>query len=540
MSTGAAGNLAAVLDGAAPEVRAILARVLDDHELTLDEALALSETRGRDLQALTIAADEMRRRQTGDVVTFVVNRNINFTNVCIKHCGFCAFSRDHREEEGYLLPVEEVVRRAQEAWDLGATEVCIQAGLPPKLDGRFYIDLARALKAKLPDLHLHAFSPEEVLYGSVRSGLSIKEYLTELKDAGLGTLPGTSAEVLDQEIRDRIARGRITVNQWVEVITTAHALGIRTTSTIMYGHVETPAHWVRHMALLRSIQKDTGGFTEFVPLSLIHSEAPMYSKGLVEGVRPGATGVEIVRMHALARLILGPVLRNIQASWVKEGPKLAQLLLDAGANDLGGTLINESISTSAGAQYGQLVPPAELRRLVRDAGRVPAQRDTGGFTEFVPLSLIHSEAPMYSKKLVPGVRPGATGVEVLRMHALARVYLGALIPNVQASWVKEGPKLAQLLLDAGANDLGGTLINESISTSAGAAYGQLVPPAELRRLVRDAGRTPAQRDTLYNLLRTYKDGDEDDSPLDRIDDAEARFGSYRRLVASGEFRFTQR
>jgi FO synthase subunit 2 len=350
-----------------------------------------------------------------------VNRNINFTNVCIKHCGFCAFSRDHREEEGYLLPIEEVVRRAREAWELGATEVCIQAGLPPKLDGRFYIDLTRALKAALPNLHLHAFSPEEVLYGSVRSGLPIKEYLMELKDAGLGTLPGTSAEILDQAIRDRIARGRITVDQWVEVITTAHALGIRTTSTIMYGHVETPAHWVAHMALLRSIQKDTGGFTEFVPLSLIHSEAPMYSKALVEGVRPGATGVEVIRMHALARVMLGPVLGNIQASWVKEGPKLAQALLDAGANDLGGTLINESISTSAGATYGQLVGPAELRRWIRDAGRVPAERDT-----------------------------------------------------------------------------------------------------------------------LYRVLRTYADGDDPRSELDAVEDAEARFGSYRRLIASGEFRFTQR
>jgi FO synthase subunit 2 len=421
MSTGAAGSLTTVLDRATPEVRAVLARALDGTELSVADALALAETRGRDLQALTMVADEMRHRQAGDVVTFVVNRNINFTNVCIKHCGFCAFSRDHREEEGYLLPIEEVVRRAREAWDLGATEVCIQAGLPPKLDGRFYIDLTKALKAALPDLHLHAFSPEEVLYGSVRSGLSIKEYLTELKAAGHGTLPGTSAEILDQEIRDRISRGRITVDQWVEVITTAHALGIRTTSTIMFGHVETPAHWVRHMELLRSIQKDTGGFTEFVPLSLIHSEAPMYSKKLVDGIRPGATGVEIVRMHALARLVLGPTFRNIQASWVKEGPKLAQLLLDAGCNDLGGTLINESISTSAGASYGQLVPPAELRRLIRDAGR-----------------------------------------------------------------------------------------------------------------------TPAQRDTLYNILHVYAEGDETESALDRIEDAEARFGSYRRLVASGEFRFTAR
>jgi 7,8-didemethyl-8-hydroxy-5-deazariboflavin synthase CofH subunit len=422
MSTGDAGNpLIDALDRGSRDVRGILARALDGAEVSVAEADVLATTTGRDLAALTLTADELRRRHVGDTVTYVVNRNINFTNVCIKHCGFCAFSRDHREEEGYLLPIDEVVRRAREAWELGATEVCIQAGLPPKLDGRFYIDLTRALKAVLPKLHLHAFSPEEVLYGSVRSGLPIKEYLTELKDAGLGTLPGTSAEILDQAIRDRIARGRITVDQWVEVITTAHALGIRTTSTIMYGHVETPAHWVRHMALLRSIQKDTGGFTEFVPLSLIHSEAPMYAKALVEGVRPGATGVEVIRMHALARVLLGPVLRNIQASWVKEGPKLAQALLDVGANDLGGTLINESISTSAGATFGQLVGPAELRRWIRDAGRVPAERDT-----------------------------------------------------------------------------------------------------------------------LYRIMREYAEGDDPRSELDAVEDAEARFGSYRRLIASGEFRFTQR
>jgi FO synthase subunit 2 len=421
MSTGAAGSLHLALDRVSPAVRGILGRVLDGAEVSVADAEVLAVTTGRNLQALTLVADELRHRHVGDAVTFVVNRNINFTNVCIKHCGFCAFSRDHREEEGYLLPIDEVVRRAREAWDLGASEVCIQAGLPPKLDGRFYIDLTRALKAALPRLHLHAFSPEEVLYGSIRSGLPIKEYLAELKNAGLGSLPGTSAEILDQPIRDRIARGRITVDQWVEVITTAHALGIRTTSTIMYGHVETPGHWVRHMALLRAIQKDTGGFTEFVPLSLIHSEAPMYSKALVPGVRPGATGFEVIRMHALARVMLGPVLRNIQASWVKEGPKFSQVLLDAGANDLGGTLINESISTSAGAQYGQLVGPAELVRWIRDAGRVPVRRDT-----------------------------------------------------------------------------------------------------------------------LYNVVHTYDTGEDPTTELDTIGDAEARFGSYRRLIASGEFRFTQR
>ncbi len=369
-------NDAITLDWASPRVRTILGDLLDGGELSVDDAIHLTEIRGRDYQALTLVADEMRRRQAGEVVTYVVNRNINFTNVCIKHCTFCAFSRDHREEEGYFLPMDEVVRRAIEAWEMGATEVCIQAGLPPKLEGSYYIDLCRAIKAALPEMHLHAFSPEEILYGSTRSGLPIPEYLAALKAAGLGTLPGTSAEVLDQEIRDVIARGRITVEQWVEVITSAHAQGIRTTSTIMYGHVERPEHWVRHMNLLRAIQKDTGGFTEFVPLSLIYQEAPMYRRGLVAGVRQGATGIEVVKMHALARLFLGPTFRNIQSSWVKEGPKLAQVLLATGANDLGGTLINESISTSAGAGYGQLVPPVELRRLVRDAGRVPAQRNT--------------------------------------------------------------------------------------------------------------------------------------------------------------------
>jgi FO synthase subunit 2 len=357
-------------------VRQALDRALDGGEVTVDDGLALAETAGRDLSALALAADELRARQVGDVVSYVVNRNINFTNVCIKHCTFCAFSRDHREEEGYFLPLEEVIRRAREARDLGATEVCMQAGLAPKLDGRFYIDLCRAVHDALPDLHIHAFSPEEVLYGVTRSGMSVAEYLGELRDAGLGSLPGTSAEILDDEVRDRISRGRISTSQWLEIITTAHRLGIPTTSTMMYGHVETPAHWVRHMALLRDVQKDTSGFTEFVPLSLIHQEAPMYRRHLVRDVRAGATGAEVVRVHALARVMLGATVRNIQCSWVKEGPKLAQMLLAAGANDLGGTLINESISTSAGAGHGQLVPPRELRRLVRDLGRIPAQRTT--------------------------------------------------------------------------------------------------------------------------------------------------------------------
>ncbi|MGH7964251.1 MAG: 5-amino-6-(D-ribitylamino)uracil--L-tyrosine 4-hydroxyphenyl transferase CofH, partial [Candidatus Binatia bacterium] len=302
----ATNGLAGILEHIDPQVSTTLHRALEEEEISWSEGLRLCETNGLDLQAMCLVADEMRRRQVGEVVTYVVNRNINFTNVCIKHCTFCAFSREYREEEGYFLPAEEIIRRAQEAVDVGATEVCMQAGLPPKMDGNLYIDLTRAVKAALPDLHIHAFSPEEILYGATRAAVPIPQYLKALKGAGLGTLPGTSAEILDQEIRDIIAPGRITTKQWIEVITSAHSLGIPTTSTIMYGHIETPAHWVKHMNLLRDIQKETHGFTEFVPLSLIHQEAPMYQRKLVKNVRQGATGAEVVKMHAIARLMLGP------------------------------------------------------------------------------------------------------------------------------------------------------------------------------------------------------------------------------------------
>ncbi|MBI4308586.1 MAG: 5-amino-6-(D-ribitylamino)uracil--L-tyrosine 4-hydroxyphenyl transferase CofH [Chloroflexi bacterium] len=353
-----------------------LDRALAGGEVTVDEGTRLFAARGLDLMATVLAADELRRRTVGDRVTYVVNRNINFTNVCIKRCGFCAFSRGHRDEEGYFLPIDEVVRRAREAWDLGATEVCIQAGLPPGMDGNLYLDICTAIKKEMPGIHIHGFSPEEVLYGSIRSRCTVREYLERLKEAGVGSLPGTSAEILDDEIRRRISPGRITTKQWTEVITTAHELGIPTTSTIMYGHVETNEHRARHIDLLRRIQRQTGGFTEFVPLSLIHSEAPMYKKGFVKDVRPGATGDEVVAMYAVARLMLNNDIKNLQVSWVKEGPKLAQFCLSAGANDFGGTLINESISTAAGASYGQLVKPSDFRRMVRDAGRVPTERST--------------------------------------------------------------------------------------------------------------------------------------------------------------------
>ena len=359
-----------------PAVGRVLNQALEGKDVSAEEALILFDTTGLEYSAMTMAADELRRRAVGDAVTYVVNRNINFTNVCIKRCGFCAFSRDFRQEEGYFLPVNEIVRRAKEAWDYGATEVCIQAGLPPQMEGDLYIRLCEAIKEELPDIHIHGFSPEEVLYGSLRSRCSIREYLEGLKAAGVGSLPGTSAEILDQDLRDRISPGRITVDQWKEVITTAHELGIPTTSTIMFGHVESNEHIVRHIDLLRDIQKQTGGITEFVPLSFVHTEAPMFMKSLDEGVRTGPTGMDVVKVHAIARIMLNNWIPNIQASWVKEGSRVSQLLLNAGVNDLGGTLINESISTSAGAQHGQLMRPAEFRQMIRQAGRIPVERYT--------------------------------------------------------------------------------------------------------------------------------------------------------------------
>ena len=369
-------TLAELMNGVAPDVASALNRALAGEDITVDEADLLFATSGIEFAAMTMVADELRRRVVGDVVTYVVNRNVNFTNVCIKRCGFCAFSRDFREEEGYFLPVSEIIRRAKEAQDYGATEVCIQAGLPPQMEGDLYIRLCEAIKEELPDMHIHGFSPEEVLYGSIRSRCSIREYLQGLKDAGVGSLPGTSAEVLDQGLRDIISPGRITVDQWIEVITTAHDLGIPTTSTVMFGHRESNAQIVRHIALLRDIQQSTGGFTEFVPLSFVASEAPMFLKGTVEDVRSGPTGMDVIKVHAIARIMLNNWIPNIQASWVKEGSRMSQLLLTAGVNDLGGTLINESISTSAGAMHGQLMRPSEFRAMIREAGRTPAERYT--------------------------------------------------------------------------------------------------------------------------------------------------------------------
>jgi FO synthase subunit 2 len=379
-------SLERILADVAADVRSVLERALEGRDVAVEDALVLCNARGTSLHALAATADVLRHEQVGDTVGYVVNRNVNFTNVCVKACRFCAFSRTRRSEEGYFLPIDEMVRRALEAQAFGATEVCIQAGLAPGIDARFYLDLVRAIKTAAPALDLHAFSPEEVKYASSESGWPIRRVLEELRDAGLGSLPGTSAEVLDDRVRARIAPGRITTAEWIEVVTTAHSIGLPTTSTIMHGHVETDAERMRHLDLLRSIQRETGGFTEFVPLSFVHEEAPMTLRHQLPELRPGPTGDDVIRLYAIARLVLGSSIRNVQVSWVKDGMRQAQWLLACGANDFGGTLINESISTSAGATHGQLKSPAVLRRAIRDAGRVPVQRSTryGVLRTFAP------------------------------------------------------------------------------------------------------------------------------------------------------------
>ena len=369
-------NIDSLFKYADPIISEILNNALSDKEISAKDGTELYGADGINFHLIGLVADEIRRRRVGDTVSYVVNRNINFTNVCIKQCGFCAFSRDFREEEGYFLPTEEIVRRAKEAHQVGATEVCIQAGLPPDMKGDLYENICKEIKKEIPDIHIHGFSPEEILYGADRSNTTINEFLKRMKEAGVGTLPGTSAEILDQKLRDKISPGRISVNNWEKIIKTAHKMGIKTTSTMMFGHLETIEHRVNHIVKLREIQKETGGFTEFVPLNFIHTEAPMYKHQLHEGIRQGGSGNDVLLTHAIARIMLNNSIDNLQMSWVKEGQKMSQLLLMWGANDFGGTLINESISTSAGSEYGQLLRPKEIRRMVREIKRTPAERDT--------------------------------------------------------------------------------------------------------------------------------------------------------------------
>src|SRR5882757_6663753 len=355
------------------ETREILHAVLSGTELTFEQGLLLANAEGSALEALVAVADHLRRATVGDAITYVVNRNINFTNVCFVGCSFCGFGRGPSAPDAYSLSFEEVVRRARDAWDRGATEVCVQGGLPRDLDGFFYRDLLRAIKHAIPEMHVHAFSPMEIDYGVTKTGMPLRDYLRMMKDEGLGSIPGTAAEILDDRVRKELSPNKLPAGRWVEIITAAHELGIPTTSTMMYGHVEEPADWVRHMLLLRAIQKRTGGFTEFVPLGFIHENTRLYRHG---GARPGAKREEHLRVHALARVLLHGAIKNLQVSWVKLGFEMSLACLQAGANDFSGTLMEESISKAAGATFGEYVSPEEFRARIRSIGRVPAERTT--------------------------------------------------------------------------------------------------------------------------------------------------------------------
>nr|WP_319484566.1 5-amino-6-(D-ribitylamino)uracil--L-tyrosine 4-hydroxyphenyl transferase CofH [uncultured Cohaesibacter sp.] len=357
-------------------VRKILDRALEDREISQAEAVLLFKAEApADLQTIYHVADLLRQRANGDLVTFTVNRNINFTNVCYMGCKFCNFAKRAEEEDAHWHSVGEVLRRCHEAWDRGATEVCIQGGLHPKLPGSYYEELCRAIKAELPDMHLHAFSPFEVWYGASKTRKSYRDFLQGLKDAGLGTMPGTAAEILDTDIRKQLTKDKLSTEKWVEIIRTAHEVGIRTTATIMYGHIDAPEHWAAHIDLLRSIQKDTGGFTEFVPLSYQHVGTALYAENPGK-VRKGPSTDEIDKMHAVSRIMLHGLIDNIQVSWTKLGPDHAMAMLNRGANDLGGTLMEESISRSAGADHGQEITAYELTQIVRASGRMPARRSS--------------------------------------------------------------------------------------------------------------------------------------------------------------------
>jgi 7,8-didemethyl-8-hydroxy-5-deazariboflavin synthase CofH subunit len=374
MAAHATNETALVAGGGCPaEVQECLQTALGGGELSFEQGLKLATAEGAALEALVAVADRLRRETVGDAITYVVNRNINFTNVCFVGCSFCGFGRGPGAADAYSLSFEEVVRRAREAWDRGATEVCIQGGLPKDLDGFFYRDLLRAVKRAIPGMHVHAFSPMEIDYGVMKTGMGLREYLRMMKDEGLGSIPGTAAEILDDRVRQELSPNKLPAGRWVEIITAAHEMGIPTTSTMMYGHVEEPADWVRHILLLRSIQKRTGGFTEFVPLGFIHENTRLYRHG---GARPGAKREEHLRVHALARVLLHGAIKNLQISWVKLGFETSLACLQAGANDFSGTLMEESISKAAGATFGEYVSPEEFRAKIRSIGRVPAERTT--------------------------------------------------------------------------------------------------------------------------------------------------------------------
>jgi len=357
-------------------VRAALERVLETSDgsvLTREQCSLLANADGDDLLGLLVAADALRRELVGNIVTYVVNRNINFTNICFVGCKFCAFSRGPRESDTYFLSLEQVAQKAREAWKIGATEVCIQGGLPHGLPPFQYRDILRAVKQAVPGMHIHAFSPMEIVHGVELTGMPLEDYLKMLRDNGLDTLPGTAAEILDDEVRFVLSRNKLSTEQWTQVIRTAHRYGIRSTSTLMYGHVESPEHWVNQLLLFREIQQQTGGFTEFVPLGFVHQNTLLFHQGIA---RSGPTLAEHLKIHALARVLLAGAINNIQVSWVKLNRGLSQLCLHAGANDYGGTLMEENISREAGATAGQYTSPEDFQSLILEAGRIPAERNT--------------------------------------------------------------------------------------------------------------------------------------------------------------------
>src|SRR5256885_608109 len=357
-------------------VRSSLEKVLETQDggaLSLQDSYTLANSGGDDLLGLLVAANLLRAELVGNIVRYIVNRNINFPNICFVGCKFCAFSRGPREADSYFHSLDDMARKAAEAWELGATEVCIQGGLPRDLPKFYYRDILRAVKNAVPRMHIHAFSPMEIAYGVELTGMPLAEYLSMLRDNGLGTLPGTAAEILDDEIRHILSANKLSSAQWIEVIRTAHQCGIRSTSTMMYGHAEKPEHWVRQMRLLRNIQCETGGFTEFVPLGFVHQNTLLFHQGLA---RSGPTPAEHLKVHALARVLLAGSINNIQVSWVKLNRRLSELCLHAGANDFGGTLMEENISREAGATAGQYTSPVDFQALILEAGRIPAERNT--------------------------------------------------------------------------------------------------------------------------------------------------------------------
>jgi len=368
-----------LLDAASRSVSQILTKALFGNEISEIEGAVLFNCREKekitDRAAIFSVADILRQRSKGDYVTFVVNRNINFTNICYMGCRFCGFAKRKEDSGSEWLEPSQVVERAQQAWDRGGTEVCIQGGLHPKMEGNYYRELVLAIKAALPDMHIHAFSPFEVWYGAVKSKLSYRDFLSDLKDCGLGSMPGTAAEILDTEVRQKLTKNKLSADCWEEIIRTAHDVGIPSTATIMYGHVDEPKHWAAHIALLREIQKDTGGFTELVPLSFVHTDSPLFLNN-PNSVRPGPTDHEVDLMHSVSRIMLNGFIDNIQVSWTKLGAERARNMLSLGVNDLGGTLMNESISRSAGSKHGQEITAAELCEIIRSAGRIPVRRNT--------------------------------------------------------------------------------------------------------------------------------------------------------------------